>query len=215
MASCSEACATASGSNTAGEAARSEAGSSCRQFGVRSYLHHFYEECTASVWERDPEDRGFVQSQTPANRWSARPWKVSLALGLLFLTSGLVSMMVGHAIPRKIESFGEGDLLFIDTQAVSFNKGLHLSVAAGIGLSCLGSGLGVVGALLWFLPRSSKLKERLLKREEELEKKSRGVCKTKSRGLGDPGSVVTKAPGRREAKVPATLSKVKNVQPSS
>lgn len=54
----------------------SQAGSSCLQFGVRSYLHHFYEECSSSMWERDPEDRGFVQSQRSALWWNSAVWKV-------------------------------------------------------------------------------------------------------------------------------------------
>lgn len=53
-----------------------QAGSSCLQFGVRSYLHHFYEECSSSMWERDPEDQGFVQSHRSTSRWNSAVWKV-------------------------------------------------------------------------------------------------------------------------------------------
>lgn len=53
-----------------------QAGSSCLQFGVRSYLHHFYEECSASVWDRDPEVRGSVQTQRSALWWNSAVWKV-------------------------------------------------------------------------------------------------------------------------------------------
>ena len=60
----------------------SQAGSSCLQFGVRSYLHHFYEECSSSMWERDPEDRGFVQSQRSALWWNSAIWKVEEPLSV-------------------------------------------------------------------------------------------------------------------------------------
>ncbi|CAN9503761.1 unnamed protein product [Ophioblennius macclurei] len=204
MALCSEACVSGSG----GESSGSEAGSSCLQFGVRSYLHHFYEECSSSVWDRDPEGRGFVRSQRSAQWWNSVVWKVSLALGLLILTAGVATLSVGYSTPHRIESFGEGDLFFVDSQAVSFNRGLHASAAAGIGLSCLGSALTAMAAVAWILPRS-KLKERLFYRPGEGEQRSRRS------GVRDAGDVVTKAPGREEGKVPFTLAKVKNVQPNS
>uniref|UniRef100_A0A7N5ZQV1 Neurensin 1-like n=2 Tax=Anabas testudineus TaxID=64144 RepID=A0A7N5ZQV1_ANATE len=208
MALCSEAC----GSGSGGESSGSEAGSSCLQFGVRSYLHHFYEECSASMWDRDPEDRGFVQSQRSALWWNSAVWKVSLFLGLLILTAGFASLSVGYSTPHKIESFGEGDLFFVDTQAVGFNKGLHISTAAGIGLSCLGSALVAVGIVVWILPRAN-LKERLLHSIGDGEQ--RGDSGSKWRGFRDPRDVITKPPGVDKRKIPVSLSKVENVQPAS
>ncbi|XP_004563724.3 neurensin 1-like [Maylandia zebra] len=208
MALCSEACASGSG----GESSGSEAGSSCLRFGVRSYLHHFYEECSSSMWERDPEDRGFVQSQRSALWWNSAVWKVSLALGVLILTAGIATLSVGYSTPPKIESFGEGDLFFVDTQAISFNKGLHFSAAAGIGLSCLGSALAAMGVVVWILPKAN-LKERLSHRPGGVE--GRRECGSKWRGFKDVRDVVTKPPGSEEGKVPFTLSKVENVQPAS
>uniref|UniRef100_A0A673YQ99 Neurensin-1-like n=1 Tax=Salmo trutta TaxID=8032 RepID=A0A673YQ99_SALTR len=200
MASCSEACNPGSGCG----AGSSGSSCACLQFGVRSYLHHFYEGfSTASGWERDPEGVGDVQTLRSPLRWSSALWKVSLALGLLMVTSGLVSLSVGYSGPTRIESFGEGDLLFIDTQAVSFNRGLRHCVAAGIGLTCLGTGLTVAGLLSWSFSKS-RLKEVLYRRERD---KGGVEC-------GEMGTAVMKAPGAGEGKVPATLSKVETVQPS-
>ncbi|KAM7383891.1 hypothetical protein PAMA_011314 [Pampus argenteus] len=209
MALCSEACVSGSG----GESSGSEAGSTCLQFGVRSYLHHFYEECSSSVWERDPEDLGFVQSQRSTQWWNSALWKVSLALGLLILTAGVASLSIGCSTPHKIESFGEGDLFFVDAQAISFNKGLQLSTAAGIGLSCLGSALTAMGVVIWTLPRTN-LKERLFKRLEEGERRGELVW-SKWRGFRHAEDVVTKPPGTEKGKIPVTMSKVENVQPAS
>ncbi|XP_035537517.1 neurensin 1-like [Morone saxatilis] len=205
MALCSEACVSGSG----GESSGSETGSSCLQFGVRSYLHHFYEECSSSMWERDPEDGGFVQSRRSTLWWNSAVWKVSMALGLLILTAGIASLSVGYSTPHKIESFGEGDLFFVDTQAVSFNRGLHLSTAAGIGLSCLGSALATMGVIVWILPRAN-FKERLFHRPGEGERRVEPGSKWRY-----PGDVVTKPLGIEERKIPVTLSKVENVQPTS
>ncbi|XP_069559535.1 neurensin 1-like [Brachyistius frenatus] len=188
MALCSEACVPASG----GDYSSTEAGSSCLQFGVRSYLHHFYEECSASMWERGPRDQGLVQSQRSALWWNSAVLKVSLALGLLILTAGIVTLSAGYSAPHKIESFGEGDLFFVDTQAVSFNRGLHLSAAAGIGLSCLGAALAAMGVMFWILSRAN-LKERLFRRPGEQEQ--RGESGSKWSGFRDLGDVVTKPPG--------------------
>ncbi|XP_018556968.1 neurensin 1-like [Lates calcarifer] len=207
MALCSEACVSSSG----GESSGSEAGSSCLQFGVRSYLHHFYEECSSSMWAKDPEDRGFVQSQRSTLWWNSAVWKVSLALGLLILTAGIASLSVSYSTPHKIEAFGEGDLFFVDAQAASFNRGLHFSAAAGIGLSCLGSALAAMGVVVWILPRAN-LKERLFHRPVEGEQ--RGESRSKWKGFMDQGDVVTNPPGIEEGKIPVTLSKVENVQPT-
>ncbi|KAM6900035.1 neurensin 1-like [Xenentodon cancila] len=208
MVLCPEACASTSG----GESSGSEGGSSCLQFGVRSYLHHFYEECSSSMWERDPEDPGFVHSWRSALWWNSAVWKVSLALGLLILTGGIVSLSVGYSTPHRIESFGEGDLFFVDPQAISFNRGLHLSTAAGIWLSCLGSALAVIGVVFWILRRAN-MKERSFQGSGDREQ--RGEAGSKWRGFRDVGDVVTKPPGTERRKIPSTLLKAKNVQPPS
>lgn len=208
-----------------------QTGPGCLHFGVRSYLHHFYEECSSSVWAGDPEDQGVAQSRRSAlcrgsvgwkvghlcqSNWAAfspekpsRCLQVSLVLGLLILTAGITTLSVSYSTAFKIESFGEGDLFFVDTQAVSFNRGVHSSGAAGIGLSCLGSGLVAIGVMVWIL-QLPKVKERLFARAGEAD------------GGGGSGSaprvaggVVTKPPAVDKEKIPITVSKVETVQPVS
>lgn len=133
-----------------------------------------------------------------------------MALGLLILTAGVVSLSVGYSTPHKIESFGEGDLFFVDTQAISFNRGLHLSTAAGIWLSCLGSALALMAVVFWILSKANT-KERSLHGLGEGEQ--RGGARSKWRGFRDVGDVVTKPPGTEERKIPFTL--LKKVQPPS
>ncbi|TWW65411.1 neurensin 1-like isoform X2 [Takifugu flavidus] len=200
MALCSEACVSGSG----GESSGSEAGSSCLHFGVRSYLHHFYEECSSSGWDRDAEDQGFVQSRRCQ---TSAVWKVSLVLGVLVLTAGITTLSVSYSTAFKIESFGEGDLFFVDNQAVSFNRGVHSSGAAGIGLSCLGSGLTAVGVLVWVL-QLPKVKERLFRRAGGAEE-----CGGSGSAPRVAGKVVTKSPGVDKGTTPVTVSKVQTEQP--
>lgn len=183
------------------------------------------------MWARDPEDQGFAQSRRSALCWSSVVWKVgdlcqsncaafspekpskclqvSLVLGLLILTAGITTLSVSYSTAFKIESFGEGDLFFVDTQAVSFNKGVHSSGAAGIGLSCLGSGLVAIGVMVWIL-QLPKVKERLFHQAGEVD--GSGGSGSVPRVAGD---VVTKLPGVDKEKIPITLSKVETVQPVS
>ncbi|KAF6728022.1 Neurensin-1 [Oryzias melastigma] len=190
-------------SATGPESSGSE-GSSCLQFGVRSYLHHFYEECSSSMWDRDGVEPGW--SQRSGVCWNSAVWKVSLALGLLILTAGVVSLGVSYSTTHKIESFGEGDLFFVDTQAISFNRGLHLSTATGIGLSCLGSALAVAAVIVWVVLRAN-LKERLFRGSSEGDRRREpGSTRMGSR------DVVTEPPEAQRGRVPFTLSKMKMVQ---
>lgn len=188
------------------ESSGGEAASGCLQFGVRSYLHHFYEECSSSMWAADPQERGPDRRQRALLGWKSAACKVSLALGLLILTAGVASLSAGYSTSPRIESFGEGDLFFVDSQAISFNRGLHVTTAAGIGLSCLGSILAALGVFVWIIPRAG-LKERPVRRPLV----SRA---SKWRGCGCPGDVVTRPPSIEEGGVPPlVLSKVESVQP--
>lgn len=45
-----------------------------QRYGVRSYLHQFYEDCTGSIWEYDDD----FQIQRSPNKWSSTFWKVQL-----------------------------------------------------------------------------------------------------------------------------------------
>lgn len=43
-----------------------------QRYGVRSYLHQFYEDCTTTIWEYEDD----FQIQRSPNRWSSVFWKV-------------------------------------------------------------------------------------------------------------------------------------------
>ena len=88
MASCSEIC----GSEQS-ERAPNPTESGCHRYGVRSYLHHFYEECTASVWERRNED---FQTQRSPRWWSSGLWKVPGSLHILAVEHDKIIMFGMH-----------------------------------------------------------------------------------------------------------------------
>ncbi|KAM6967977.1 neurensin-1 [Aplochiton taeniatus] len=196
MTSCSEIC----GSEYAEQGQGAANGTNCQQYGVRSYLHQFYEECTASIWERDED----FQIQRSPSRWSSLLWKVCLVFGTLILATGLVVLLVGYATPGRIEAFGEDELLFVDSHAVGFNRALDVCKLTGAVLFCMGGAAMATGLLLSAFAKSHSKEELYLQQ------------KFKERLAGLQAAVVqpvTRAPG--QAKVPVTLSKVQSVQPTT
>ncbi|KAJ8353667.1 hypothetical protein SKAU_G00212340 [Synaphobranchus kaupii] len=196
MTSCSELCGL-----DHGERAQSTVHNSHQHYGVRSYLHHFYEECTASIWDRDEE----FQIQRSPSRWSSVLWKVCLAFGALILIVGLTVLTVGFAAPPKIEAFGEEELLFVDRRAAHFNRALDMCKLVGAVLFCTGGILAVVGLLLSSFTRGDPKEERYLQR----------TFKEKLAELQAAVHPITRAPTLGERKIPVSLSKVQNIQPVS
>lgn len=133
--------------------------------------------------------------------------QVSLVLGVLVLTAGITTLSLSYSSAFKIESFGEGDLFFVDSQAVSFNRGVHSSGAAGIGLSCLGSGLAAVGLLLRLL-QLPRVTERLFQ-QGEAEK-----CGGWGSAPRVAGGVVTRPPAVDKGTTPIPASKVPTEPPA-
>ncbi|XP_066531423.1 neurensin 1-like [Hoplias malabaricus] len=190
---------------------KSMAGSGCHGFGVRSYLHHFYEECTASMWEQED-----AQSQRASPEWwSSGLCKVSLAFGAVVLAVGLVVLTVGFAIPSRIEAFGEGELLFVDRQAVQYNQGLHMCVQAGTGMLSLGGLLLTAGLLVSAFSKPAARESEQSPQTAGRERKGLSGGQSGDGGRSNTG-LVTKAPSPigGEGAVPVSLSKVEKVQPT-
>lgn len=110
----------------------------------------------------------------------------------MILTAGLVVMTVGYAIPTRIEAFGEGELLFVDRQAMRYNRSLHVCVLVGTGLLTLGGVLMAGGILMSNIstpPTPTK--------QDDSSPQSRGERKMGSRILSamkSPADPVTKPP---------------------
>ncbi|KAK6479526.1 neurensin-1-like [Huso huso] len=107
-----------------------------QRFGVRSYLHLFYEDCAFSQPEEDPEEpEGTLSSWA-----SSHPllWRASLTTGILVLLMGVVALGTGLLVPPMIEGFGEGELQVVDQQAIEYNQALERCALAGGILLTLG-----------------------------------------------------------------------------
>lgn len=64
---------SARGSTRGSQQAPAAAEGGSPRYGVRSYLHQFYEDCTTSIWDYEED----FQIQRSPNRWSSVFWKVS------------------------------------------------------------------------------------------------------------------------------------------
>uniref|UniRef100_A0A8C9QVM6 Neurensin 2 n=1 Tax=Scleropages formosus TaxID=113540 RepID=A0A8C9QVM6_SCLFO len=101
-------------------------------FGVRSYLHLFYEECTFATPKDDEEEEDNTEMKEAAG----------LAAGVLLATAGAVALGAGLLLPPQIEGFGDGELRVVDERAAGHNGTLKAYRAAG------GLLLGLGGAVL-------------------------------------------------------------------
>ncbi|XP_063155039.1 neurensin-1 [Candoia aspera] len=172
-----------------------------QRYGVRSYLHQFYEDCTASIWEYDDD----FQIQRSPNKWSSAFWKVGLISGTMFMLTGIIVLLVGFLVPPRIEALGEEDFVVVDTHAVQFNRALDVCKLAGAILFCIG-GTTMAACLLMSAFAKSYSKE-----EKYLQQK----FKERIADIKVQTHPVTKTPAPGESKIPVTLSKVQNIQPLS
>ncbi|XP_023364266.1 neurensin-2 isoform X2 [Otolemur garnettii] len=82
-------------------------------YGVRSYLHLFYEDCAGTALSDDLEGPPVL---CPNQSWPLTCWKITLSLGTLLLLLGVAALTTGYAVPPKMEGIGEG-CLSQDTKA--------------------------------------------------------------------------------------------------
>ncbi|KAM6378531.1 neurensin-2 [Pluvialis apricaria] len=110
-------------------------------YGVRSYLHLFYEDCTGA----SPDgDRDGSSSQ---GSWAPLIWKVSLSTGTLFLLVGAAALATGSLVPPKLEGIGEEEFMVLDMQAVQYNHALGTCRLVGMALCAVAGALGAIGLL--------------------------------------------------------------------
>ncbi|NXE82690.1 NRSN2 protein, partial [Cochlearius cochlearius] len=107
-------------------------------YGVRSYLHLFYEDCTGASPDRDGD------GSSPQGAWAPLIWKVSLSTGTLFLLAGAAALAAGCLVPPKLEGIGEEEFVVLDVQAVRYNQALGTCRLVGTALC---AAAGVLGAI--------------------------------------------------------------------
>eukprot|EP00058_Branchiostoma_floridae_P006305 XP_002591793.1 hypothetical protein BRAFLDRAFT_83581 [Branchiostoma floridae] len=133
-------------------------GSSCPpQFGVRSYLHQFYEDCAGirrNSLDSHPYDNPYLSDDfryliNPKPRKSTYIWwKVAMVCGFSLIAFGAVALMAGYLVPQRRELVGYlGGVPVVDSAATDLNYKLDACKLAGLILLCVG-GLTVAFSLL-------------------------------------------------------------------
>ncbi|XP_067904953.1 neurensin-1-like [Heterodontus francisci] len=188
MAGCADFCTT----HTRGE----------QRYGVRSYLHLFYEDCTGSMLEDDDPDG--LSMQRSSSGWRSALWKVGLSAGTILFLVGLATVTTGYLVPPKIEGIGEADFLVVDKRAIEYNEALEVSKLVGAILFSVG-GTAIAACVLVLTisrhtPRDEERQFSPIQKEGPLEIKYKAVLKT-----GSPG----------DTQIPVSLSRVQSVQPKT
>ncbi|XP_013779465.1 neurensin-1-like [Limulus polyphemus] len=127
--------------------------SSCPEFfGVRSYLHHFYETMTVKnpdLYEDfDEHDNRYLT--TPGKRCRMGVyWKATLCIGFLLLICGLILLFVGYYVRQRDVVVGyKADLEIIDRSSLDFNRNLDICKVLGLLVFCLGGAILLAALLL-------------------------------------------------------------------
>ncbi|KAM6339934.1 neurensin-2 [Alca torda] len=110
-------------------------------YGVRSYLHLFYEDCAGASPDGDRD------GSSPHGAWAPLIRKVSLSTGTLFLLVGAAALATGSLVPPKLEGIGEEEFVVLDVQAVRYNHALGTCRLVGLALCAAAGALGAIGLL--------------------------------------------------------------------
>ena len=123
-------------------------------FGVKSYLHHFYETHSykdPDMYEEDDTYRYLLHPPTRRRRrCTSIWWKVFVWIGANFLVFGVIAVLVGYLVPHHpviVEDLGP-ELKMVDKEAGPYNLNLDVCKLVGLILFCIG-GLTLTVALLF------------------------------------------------------------------
>jgi len=123
-------------------------------FGVRSYLHNFYDNHfykDPSIYEEDEDEfRYLLHATHRRQRCGSIWWKVFVWIGANFLVFGIIGVLVGYLVPMRpiiVGSISE-NIEIVDREAISYNFNLDVCKLVGLLLFCVG-GLTLTIALLF------------------------------------------------------------------
>ncbi|ESO94483.1 hypothetical protein LOTGIDRAFT_203912 [Lottia gigantea] len=113
-------------------------------FGVKSYLHNFYETHAfkdPQVYEEDDDDFRYLLNHNPRRRCPPIWWKIFLWLGVNLLLFGVIGILVGYLVPPKdhLEKVDEDNAIaYVDRNAEAYNTTLDMCKLIGLILFCVG-----------------------------------------------------------------------------
>ncbi|XP_014662016.1 PREDICTED: neurensin-1-like [Priapulus caudatus] len=134
------------------EAADKQSPTTCVDFGVRSYLHHFYESMAVRnphLYEELSRDEDFQYLIKPRRRRCGSIWwKIGLWSGVNLVVFGLVAILVGYLVPQRPEVVDhQGYYDAISKNALRYNTNLDIFKLVGLIVFCIGGCLLAVSLL--------------------------------------------------------------------
>ena len=123
-------------------------------FGVKSYLHHFYDTHfykDPSIYEDEDEYQYLLRGHPRRHRCTSIWWKVFVWIGANFLVFGIIGVLVGYLVPQRpiiVDTYPDRNIEIVDREAISFNFNLDVCKLVGLILFCIG-GLTLTVALLF------------------------------------------------------------------
>ncbi|KFM71294.1 Neurensin-1, partial [Stegodyphus mimosarum] len=170
-------------------------------FGVRSYVHTFY-EAMAMDNPQAYEDVGRRFGYTVPIRKRRKQvlcWRAMLFSGIFIMIMGLIAILVGFLVPKRKEVVDtQEDIEIINRADQAFNEDLDICKIVGIFLFCSGGSMITAMLLILILTRRNRIDDPLS--AEEIPLTSAEVCQ-------EPGPSTP-----MDVKVPAT-EELTTVQP--
>ncbi|XP_054153092.1 neurensin-1-like [Oppia nitens] len=109
-------------------------------FGVKSYLHHFYEQMAVKnpqLYEEYEEYKYLIEPKE--KRRALCLWRSIFWIGFILLVFGALVLMAGYLMPRmNIDIRYQEEMRIIDRAAYMFNQNLDLCKIIGLSVFCVG-----------------------------------------------------------------------------
>lgn len=129
-------------------------GCSDMSFGVKSYLHNFYDSRfykDPNMYEEEDGDYRYLLHPYPRKRrCTSIWWKIFVWIGANFLVFGIIGVLVGYLVQEKdiLVATVDKNIGVIDKEAITYNFNLNVCKLVGLILFCIG-GLTLTVALLF------------------------------------------------------------------
>lgn len=117
-------------------------------FGVKSYLHHFYDTTSiknSPLYEEYIEEDDFEYAVDPIKNRGCRRccrgfwFRAGLWGGINLILVGVITLLVGYLTPQREMIVGHhNNLEILDRSAIAFNRRLELCRLAGLAVFCCG-----------------------------------------------------------------------------
>uniref|UniRef100_A0A8C4WY78 Neurensin 1-like n=1 Tax=Eptatretus burgeri TaxID=7764 RepID=A0A8C4WY78_EPTBU len=111
------------------------------RYGVRSYLHQFYADCTGATACEEEASKTIEEAKRPHDLRCSFARKVALLSAAILTLWGLLAFVVAAPISPRIETISGPHFIVVDSRAAFFNHIIATARASGMVLMGLGGAL--------------------------------------------------------------------------